>query len=179
VPSSPPFKRRIQKIGPNIRTLTSRHDLLSLFFVFISLSLSTEREISFKIKAGGGTIIEDYTTLMDPMQEVNLTNVILISFTTLRTAKYISALALNIPRLSYRWIDACSEAVSHFPKDKLFYFFYFYVDNCSLTRAYFLPLQYNTIAPIAASSFLPFADRLFQRAADDRVQYSSTFHGNL
>ncbi|GJJ77878.1 hypothetical protein EMPS_10237 [Entomortierella parvispora] len=73
-------------------------------------SRDLERETSAKIKAGGGTIIEDYKTLMYPNQDVNLTNVVLISFTTLRTAKYISALALNIPRLSYRWIDACSEA---------------------------------------------------------------------
>ncbi|KAF8927972.1 hypothetical protein BGZ58_009983 [Dissophora ornata] len=67
-----------------------------------------DREISLKIKTAGGTILNDVSSALDAMGFA-LPNVLLISFTTLRTTKYIEALALNIPRLSYRWIESCCE----------------------------------------------------------------------
>ncbi|KAF9947653.1 hypothetical protein BGZ70_002576, partial [Mortierella alpina] len=44
------------------------------------------RRTTAKIQGGGGIVLPDFST-----------------------AKYIEALALNVPRISYRWIDACVE----------------------------------------------------------------------
>ncbi|KAG0085012.1 hypothetical protein BGZ92_009387, partial [Podila epicladia] len=68
---------------------------------------SKEREVTAKIKAGGGEVLESFAAL-DQHRRTNA-QVLLISFSYLRTPKYMEALALNVPRLSYRWIDACTE----------------------------------------------------------------------
>ncbi|KAF9305501.1 hypothetical protein BGZ74_009984 [Mortierella antarctica] len=68
---------------------------------------SKEREVTAKIKAGGGEVLESFAAL-DQHRRTN-SQVLLISFSYLRTPKYMEALALNVPRLSYRWIDACTE----------------------------------------------------------------------
>lgn len=73
---------------------------------------TTEREVTAKIKAGGGEVLESFAAL-DQQRRAN-SQVLLISFSFLRTPKYMEALALNVPRLSYRWIDACTEDVGSF-----------------------------------------------------------------
>ncbi|KAF9318454.1 hypothetical protein BG003_011185 [Podila horticola] len=70
-------------------------------------SQGLEREVTAKIKAGGGEVLESFAAL-DQQRRAN-SQVLLISFSFLRTPKYMEALALNVPRLSYRWIDACTE----------------------------------------------------------------------
>lgn len=87
---------------------------LAVLSIAISLSFAktTEREVTAKIKAGGGEVLESFAAL-DQHRRTN-SQVLLISFSYLRTPKYMEALALNVPRLSYRWIDACTEDVGSF-----------------------------------------------------------------
>ncbi|KAF9356192.1 hypothetical protein BGX34_010035, partial [Mortierella sp. NVP85] len=66
-------------------------------------------KVAAKIKAGGGTVLDDYSSV-GGVQRTGQSSVFLISYTTLKTEKYLTALALNIPRLSYRWVEACIEA---------------------------------------------------------------------
>ncbi|KAF9286332.1 hypothetical protein BGZ68_003029 [Mortierella alpina] len=70
--------------------------------------IDISRQTKAKIQAGGGIILQDFSTAVDS-QGIVQSNVILISYAPLRTPKYIEALALNVPRISYRWIDACVE----------------------------------------------------------------------
>ncbi|KAF9190511.1 hypothetical protein BGZ50_000166 [Haplosporangium sp. Z 11] len=58
-----------------------------------------------KITKEGGTVAEDFSSVVE--NGVLRPNVILITVSAIRTNKYIEALAWNIPRLSYRWVDAC------------------------------------------------------------------------
>ncbi|KAF8982453.1 hypothetical protein BGZ46_001237 [Entomortierella lignicola] len=63
-------------------------------------------EISAKIKAGGGTILPDFPSTIDHRRNVS-PNLLLIAHEAVRTPKYLDALAMNIPRISYRWIEQC------------------------------------------------------------------------
>lgn len=45
-------------------------------------------------------------------QRTGQSSTFLISYSILRTPKYLGALARNVPRVSYRWIESCCEAVS-------------------------------------------------------------------
>ncbi|KAF9093156.1 hypothetical protein BGX29_010070, partial [Mortierella sp. GBA35] len=67
--------------------------------------------ISTKIKNGGGTVLEDFSSVIGSHGGGGglQSNVLLIACSHLRTPKYIDALAMNIPRLSFRWIDRSVE----------------------------------------------------------------------
>ncbi|KAF9113853.1 hypothetical protein BGX27_000689 [Mortierella sp. AM989] len=80
-----------------------------LSLTIIDGSKTLEHEVTSKIKAGGGTILNDFSYALDGQRRVNHQNLFLISFTAVRTPKYLEALAMNIPRLSYRWIECCVE----------------------------------------------------------------------
>ncbi|KAF9927601.1 hypothetical protein BGZ67_007428 [Mortierella alpina] len=82
--------------------------VLSLSIADPGSGVDLSRPTTAKIQAGGGIILPDFSTTVDSQGMVQ-PNVILISYTALRTPKYIEALALNVPRISYRWIDACVE----------------------------------------------------------------------
>lgn len=56
--------------------------------------------------------MEDLSKLVGIHRNDPQMNVVLIAYTHLRTPKYMDALAMNIPRLSHRWLDACLDAVS-------------------------------------------------------------------
>ncbi|KAG0265084.1 hypothetical protein BG011_005487 [Mortierella polycephala] len=58
-----------------------------------------------KITKEGGTVADDFPAVVE--NGVLRPNVILITVSAIRTNKYIEALAWNIPRLTYRWVDAC------------------------------------------------------------------------
>ncbi|KAF8984904.1 hypothetical protein BGZ52_011903 [Haplosporangium bisporale] len=106
---------RRDKVVPNAGAMTPSRRSKELFkdYTFV-LSLSggpggsqeLEREVTNKIKAGGGEVLESFAAL--DQQRRSSGKVLLIAVTHLRTPKYMEALALNIPRLSYRWIDACT-----------------------------------------------------------------------
>lgn len=83
--------------------------MLTSYFVLFT-GVNTARQTKAKIQAGGGIILQDFSTAVDS-QGIVQSNVILISYAPLRTPKYIEALALNVPRISYRWIDVCVEKV--------------------------------------------------------------------
>ncbi|KAG0262151.1 hypothetical protein BGZ95_004077 [Linnemannia exigua] len=59
-----------------------------------------------KIESGGGKVEKKFPSLIERYPN-GLSNVMLISYTYLRSSKYCEALALNVPRLSYRWIESC------------------------------------------------------------------------
>ncbi|KAF9327466.1 hypothetical protein BGZ91_001453, partial [Linnemannia elongata] len=62
------------------------------------------------INDGKGEVLEDFSKLVGIHRSDPPTNVVLIAYTHLRTPKYMDALAMNIPRLSHRWVDACLDA---------------------------------------------------------------------
>lgn len=68
--------------------------------------------IGKSIKAANGEVLEDFTKVIGSYRSDPQTNVVLVAQTHLRTPKYMDALAMNIPRLSLRWLDACIDAVS-------------------------------------------------------------------
>ncbi|KAK3842370.1 MAG: hypothetical protein J3R72DRAFT_523558 [Linnemannia gamsii] len=59
-----------------------------------------------KIETGGGKVEKNFPSVIERYPS-GLSNVMLISYTYLRSSKYCEALALNVPRLSYRWIESC------------------------------------------------------------------------
>ncbi|KAF9410348.1 hypothetical protein BGZ94_001673, partial [Podila epigama] len=114
--------RRGNTLQMNVGSMTpSRRSKEGIFrdFQFV-LSLSApganhnaERDVTAKIKAGDGEILDSFAS-MDPQKRAN-GQVFLISFTYLRTPKYLWALALNIPRLFYKWVDDCTEESAILP----------------------------------------------------------------
>ncbi|KAF9928761.1 hypothetical protein FBU30_002128 [Linnemannia zychae] len=62
------------------------------------------------IKDNGGTIWKDFSEAINSNRGLLPPNVLFISYAHLRTPKYMEALALNVPRLSHRWIETCIEA---------------------------------------------------------------------
>ncbi|KAF9539098.1 hypothetical protein EC957_005804 [Mortierella hygrophila] len=69
-----------------------------------------KEKIVKNINDGKGEVWEDFSKLVGIHRSDPQTNVVLIAYTHLRTPKYMDALAMNIPRLSYRWVDACLDA---------------------------------------------------------------------
>ncbi|KAG0300230.1 hypothetical protein BGZ97_003332 [Linnemannia gamsii] len=74
------------------------------------LSDEETKEIRKTIKAANGEVLEDFTKVIGTHRSDPQTNVVLVAHTHLRTPKYMDALAMNIPRLSLRWLDACIDA---------------------------------------------------------------------
>ncbi|KAF9141165.1 hypothetical protein BGX30_005326 [Mortierella sp. GBA39] len=69
-----------------------------------------KEKIVKNINDGKGEVLEDFSKLVGIQRSDPQTNVVLIAYTHLRTPKYMDALAMNIPRLSYRWVDASLDA---------------------------------------------------------------------
>ncbi|KAG0300304.1 hypothetical protein BGZ98_009292 [Dissophora globulifera] len=79
------------------------------FVLSLSVADQTDLEarIASKIKEHGGTTLPHFGSVIDAGNAAPET--LLISFSTRRTPKYLDALALNVPRLSHRWIEDCCE----------------------------------------------------------------------
>ncbi|KAF9982684.1 hypothetical protein BGZ65_002587 [Modicella reniformis] len=114
--STPSRRGRTDSLqGPIQSTLTrSGKDLFKEMSFVLSLSgfsgnKDLERDVATKIKAGGGTVMDDFSFVVG-VQRTGQSSIFLISYSVVRTEKYLEALALNVPRLSYRWIESCSEA---------------------------------------------------------------------
>ncbi|KAG0052502.1 hypothetical protein BGZ83_002487 [Gryganskiella cystojenkinii] len=75
-------------------------------------SKDLEDRIAARIKEGGGIILDDFNSVL-PIScgggGASSVNVILIAPKELRTPKYITALALNVARLSHHWIEHSME----------------------------------------------------------------------
>ncbi|KAF9909248.1 hypothetical protein EC991_008885 [Linnemannia zychae] len=63
--------------------------------------------IKKKIVEGAGSIAEKFPQVIGRHPSDLQSNVVLISYTHLRSPKYFDALAMNVPRLSYRWVESC------------------------------------------------------------------------
>ncbi|KAG0342993.1 hypothetical protein BG004_005530, partial [Podila humilis] len=114
VPSTPTRRDKAALFNVGVMTPSRRSKELFKDYQFVlSLSggangsLELERIITTKIKSAGGEIFSDLA-LLDVQRRPNA-QVMLIAVKHLRTPKYMEALAMNIPRLSYRWIEACVE----------------------------------------------------------------------
>ncbi|KAI1316365.1 hypothetical protein EDD11_010079 [Mortierella claussenii] len=99
--------------GPSTPSRRGKDFFRDLMFV-LSLSSPTaanivDREIVNKIRQGGGLVLDDFTSVLGTPRAPPA-NLLFISFKAVRTTKYLEALALNVPRLSYHWIEACTEA---------------------------------------------------------------------
>ncbi|KAG0013146.1 hypothetical protein BGZ80_011261 [Entomortierella chlamydospora] len=111
VPLTPSRRSRgdkLSNVGPSSPSRRGK-DLFKDHTFVLSLtapggSKELDQEISSKIKAGGGIILEDFSSALERRPSPNL---FLISHTTVRTPKFLEALAMNITRLSYRWIEHC------------------------------------------------------------------------
>ncbi|KAF9165312.1 hypothetical protein DFQ26_000304 [Actinomortierella ambigua] len=65
-----------------------------------------QKRLIDQIKKFGGTVLEDFESVVSNQRDVQ-ENVFLITRRVRRTKKFIEALALNVPRVSYRWVEIC------------------------------------------------------------------------
>jgi len=76
-----------------------------------------KRDYRTKIEERGGIVMEDFSTLQEGE------HAFLIADTFYRTHKYLCALSLSIPCLSYLWIQECvSKVLFKYNFDLIFYF---------------------------------------------------------
>ncbi|KAG0234831.1 hypothetical protein B0O80DRAFT_444499 [Mortierella sp. GBAus27b] len=109
--------RRSRAESQQTSSRTGRDMFKDMSFVLSLSSTKTkelDRDIPSKIKAGGGIILDNFSSVVG-MPRPRSSDVFLISYSMLRTEKYLEALALNVPRVSYRWIEYCSEQRQLFP----------------------------------------------------------------
>ncbi|KAI7816668.1 hypothetical protein BC939DRAFT_34520 [Gamsiella multidivaricata] len=69
------------------------------------------RETESRIRAGGGVVLESFWSFFDT-QRPPLSSLRLIAHKPVRTQKYLHSLALNVPRISAKWVETCSKDVS-------------------------------------------------------------------
>ncbi|KAF9431594.1 hypothetical protein BGZ76_000092 [Entomortierella beljakovae] len=111
-PSGTPRKNKAKLIqierslsGPLTPSRRSRTDKLTIAGLS---SPSRKGARATKITAGGGTILDDFSSVLDAQRRRTYPNLFLIASTTVRTQKYLQALATNTPRVSFRWIEYCT-----------------------------------------------------------------------
>lgn len=67
----------------------------------------TKKEVKKQIESRGGSVIENFENMnLDPDVKTYL-----IADTYYRTHKYLTALSLSIPTVSFKWIEKCVEEV--------------------------------------------------------------------
>ncbi|KAH7047287.1 hypothetical protein BKA57DRAFT_439117 [Linnemannia elongata] len=116
--STPSRRGRSEALSSSASTTPTRRGkeggIFKDFKFVISLGddakVKDKERIVKNINDGKGEVLEDFSKLVGIHRSDPQTNVVLIAYTHLRTPKYMDALAMNIPRLSHRWVDACLDA---------------------------------------------------------------------
>ncbi|KAF9976277.1 hypothetical protein BGZ73_008823 [Actinomortierella ambigua] len=65
-------------------------------------------KLTGQIVQAGGTVLHDFEPVISNQRDVQ-ENVFLVTRHYRRTKKYLEALALNVPRVSHRWVEKCLE----------------------------------------------------------------------